>query len=131
MDVDLIFKIAGLGILISILNKVLIQSGREEQAQMITLVGLMFFIAYPTDNKNPAIPPMWIPFSFVVGFATNDRINVFNPSIIRILESGVISDSPFKPFSISVYLFNITYLVNKPPDTNCIGGPILGIKKIN
>ena len=41
MDVDLIFKIAGLGILISILNKVLIQSGREEQAQMITLVGVV------------------------------------------------------------------------------------------
>ncbi|HHU68769.1 MAG TPA: stage III sporulation protein AC [Thermoanaerobacterales bacterium] len=44
MDVDLIFKIAGLGILISILNKVLIQSGREEQAQMITLVGVVIVL---------------------------------------------------------------------------------------
>ncbi|MDI3541006.1 hypothetical protein H0A61_02430 [Koleobacter methoxysyntrophicus] len=44
MDVDLIFKIAGLGILISILNKVLIQSGREEQAQMTTLVGVIIVL---------------------------------------------------------------------------------------
>ena len=44
MDVDLIFKIAGLGILISILNKVLIQSGRDEQAQMITLVGVVIVL---------------------------------------------------------------------------------------
>lgn len=44
MDVDLIFKIAGLGILISILNKVLIQSGREEQAQMVTLVGVVIVL---------------------------------------------------------------------------------------
>jgi len=44
VDVDLIFKIAGLGILISILNKVLIQSGREEQAQMTTLVGVVIVL---------------------------------------------------------------------------------------
>jgi len=44
MDVDLIFKIAGLGILISIINKVLIQSGRDEQAQMTTLVGVVIVL---------------------------------------------------------------------------------------
>ena len=41
MDIDLIFKIAGLGIIISILNQVLVRSGREEQATMTTLVGLV------------------------------------------------------------------------------------------
>lgn len=41
MDVDLIFKIAGLGIIISILNQVLVRSGREEQATMTTLAGLV------------------------------------------------------------------------------------------
>ncbi len=41
MDVDLIFKIAGLGIIISILNQVLVRSGRDEQATMTTLVGLV------------------------------------------------------------------------------------------
>ena len=41
MDIDLIFKIAGLGIIISILNQVLVRSGRVEQATMTTLVGLV------------------------------------------------------------------------------------------
>ena len=41
MDVDLIFKIAAIGIIVSVLNQVLIRSGREEQAMMITLAGLI------------------------------------------------------------------------------------------
>ncbi len=41
MDINLIFKIAGIGILISILNMVLKQAGKEEQAQMLTLVGVV------------------------------------------------------------------------------------------
>ena len=41
MDVDLIFKIAAVGILVSVLNQVLTRSGREEQATMTTLVALV------------------------------------------------------------------------------------------
>ena len=41
MDVDLIFKIAAVGIIVSILNQVLARSGREEQATMTTLAGLV------------------------------------------------------------------------------------------
>ena len=41
MDVDLIFKIAAIGIIVSVLNQVLIRSGREEQATMTTLAGLV------------------------------------------------------------------------------------------
>ena len=41
MDIDLIFKIAAVGIIISILNQVLGRSGREEQATMTTLTGLI------------------------------------------------------------------------------------------
>ena len=41
MDVDLIFKIAAIGIIVAVLNKVLIRSGREEQAMMTTLAGLI------------------------------------------------------------------------------------------
>ncbi len=41
MDVDLIFKIAAIGILVSVLNQVLTRSGREEQATMTTLAGLV------------------------------------------------------------------------------------------
>ena len=41
MDVDLIFKIAAIGIVVSVLNQVLTRSGREEQATMTTLAGLI------------------------------------------------------------------------------------------
>ena len=41
MDVDLIFKIAAIGIIVSILNQLLSKSGREEQATMTTITGLV------------------------------------------------------------------------------------------
>ena len=41
MDVDMIFKIAAIGIIVAVLNQVLIRSGREEQAMMTALAGLI------------------------------------------------------------------------------------------
>jgi len=41
MQVDLIFKVAAIGILVSVLNQLLTRSGREEQALMTTLAGLI------------------------------------------------------------------------------------------
>ncbi len=41
MNVDLIFKIAAIGIIVAVLNQLLIRSGREEQALMTTLAGLV------------------------------------------------------------------------------------------
>ncbi len=41
MDIDLIFKIAAVGIIVSILNQVLVRSGREEQATMTSLTALV------------------------------------------------------------------------------------------
>ena len=41
MDIDLIFKIAAVGIMVSILNQVLVRSGREEQATMTSLAALV------------------------------------------------------------------------------------------
>ena len=41
MEIGLIFKIAAIGIIVSILNQVLSKSGREEQATMTTLAGLV------------------------------------------------------------------------------------------
>ena len=38
MDVDLIFKIAAIGILVAVLNQLLIRSGREEQGMMVVLM---------------------------------------------------------------------------------------------
>ena len=40
MDVDLLFKIAAIGILVAVLNQLLIRSGREEQGPMVVLAGL-------------------------------------------------------------------------------------------
>ncbi len=45
MDVDLIFKIAGVGILVSVLHTVLRQAGKEEQGHLITLVGVVIVLA--------------------------------------------------------------------------------------
>ena len=41
MEIDLILKIAAVGIIVSILNQVLVRSGREEQATMTSLAGLV------------------------------------------------------------------------------------------
>ena len=41
MEVDLIFQVAAIGILVAVLNQLLIRSGREEQALMTTLAGLI------------------------------------------------------------------------------------------
>ena len=41
MDIDLIFRIAAIGILVAVLNSLLTKSGREEQAMMTTLAGLV------------------------------------------------------------------------------------------
>ena len=44
MDVDLIFKIAAVGILVTVLSQVLKHSGREEHAFLISLAGLMIVL---------------------------------------------------------------------------------------
>ncbi|WP_099203808.1 stage III sporulation protein AC [Scatolibacter rhodanostii] len=41
MEIDLIFKIAAIGIIVAVLNQLLIRSGREEQGLMTTLAGLI------------------------------------------------------------------------------------------
>lgn len=44
MNVDLIFRIAAIGVLVSILNLVLKNSGREEQAMMTTIAGVVIVL---------------------------------------------------------------------------------------
>ncbi len=41
MDVDFIFQVAGIGIIVAVLNQLLQRSGREEQAMLTTLAGLV------------------------------------------------------------------------------------------
>ena len=45
MDIDLVFKIAATGIIVAVLNQLLIRSGREEQAMMTTLAGLVVVLS--------------------------------------------------------------------------------------
>ncbi len=40
-NVDMIFKIAAIGIIVAVLNQVLIRAGREDQAMMTTLAGII------------------------------------------------------------------------------------------
>ena len=52
MDIDLIFRIAAIGILVSVLNQVLSRSGREEQATMTTLAGLVVAVVLAWKEKS-------------------------------------------------------------------------------
>ena len=45
MEIDLIFKIADIGIIVAVLNQLLIRSGREDQAMMTTLAGLVVVLS--------------------------------------------------------------------------------------
>ena len=45
MDIDLIFKIAAIGIIVAVLNQLLIRSGREDQAMMTTLAVLVVVLS--------------------------------------------------------------------------------------
>ncbi len=45
MDIDLVFKIAATGIIVAVLNQLLIRSGREDQAMMTTLAGLIVVLS--------------------------------------------------------------------------------------
>jgi len=50
MEIDLVFKIAAIGIIVSILNQVLSRSGREEQATMTSLAGLVVVLMILTQK---------------------------------------------------------------------------------
>ena len=45
MESDLVFKIAAIGIIVAVLNQLLIRSGREDQAMMTTLAGLVVVLS--------------------------------------------------------------------------------------
>lgn len=49
MDIDIIFKIAAIGIAIAVLNQVLIRAGREEHAMMTTLAGIIIVLFLIVD----------------------------------------------------------------------------------
>lgn len=52
MEVDLIFRIAAIGIIVAVLNQVLIRSGREEQAMLTTLAGVIVVLMMMITEIN-------------------------------------------------------------------------------
>ena len=45
MDVDFIFKVAAIGIIVTVLHQLLVRSGREDQAMLTSLAGLVIVLA--------------------------------------------------------------------------------------
>ncbi|MGN1014880.1 MAG: stage III sporulation protein AC [Butyricicoccus sp.] len=64
MQVDLIFKIAAIGILVAVLNQLLIRSGREEQAMMTTLAGLIVVTMLVVQEISKLFSMMQSVFGF-------------------------------------------------------------------
>lgn len=64
MDVDLIFKVAAVGILVAVLNQLLIRSGREEQAMMTTLAGLIVVMMMIIEQINRMFSMIKSTFGF-------------------------------------------------------------------
>ena len=64
MDIDLIFKVAAVGIIVTILNQVLARSGREEQAMMTTLTGLIVVLMMVATKISDLIDLIKRLFSF-------------------------------------------------------------------
>lgn len=64
MEIELIFKIAAIGIVVSILNQVLSRSGREEQATMTTLAGLVVVLMMLTQKIADLFNLVKILFQF-------------------------------------------------------------------
>ncbi|MBR2327200.1 MAG: stage III sporulation protein AC [Clostridia bacterium] len=50
MEIDVIFKIAAIGIIVAVLNQLLIKSGREEHAMMVTIAGLIIVLLAVVDE---------------------------------------------------------------------------------
>lgn len=51
-NVDIIFKIAAIGIIVAVLNQVLIRAGREDQAMMTTLAGIIVVLVIIINMVN-------------------------------------------------------------------------------
>ena len=64
MDVDLIFKLAALGILVSILNLLLSKSGRDDYGLIVTLAGLLISLLVIVDKVNELFETIRFLFEF-------------------------------------------------------------------
>ena len=64
MDINIVFRIAAVGILVAVLNQVLIRAGREEQAMMTTLAGLVVVLFWVIEYIYILFETMQTLFQF-------------------------------------------------------------------
>ena len=64
MDVDLIFKLAALGILVSVLNLLLSKSGRDDYGLIVTLAGLLVSLLVIVNKVNELFETIRVLFEF-------------------------------------------------------------------
>lgn len=64
MDIDIIFKIAAIGVAISLLNQILIRAGREEHAMMTTLAGIIIVLFLVIDMISEFFETVHTLFQF-------------------------------------------------------------------
>ena len=64
MNIDFVFKIAAIGIIVAVLNQLLIRSGREEQAMMTTLAGLIVVLMLIVQEISQLFSMMKSVFGF-------------------------------------------------------------------
>ena len=63
MEIDLVFKIAAIGIIVAVLNQLLIRSGREDQAMMTTLAGLVVVLSILVKQISVLFVTIKSPFA--------------------------------------------------------------------
>ena len=63
MEIDLVFKIAAIGIIVAVLNQLLIRSGREDQAMMTTLAGLVVVLSILVKQSSTQVVTIKALFS--------------------------------------------------------------------
>ena len=64
MEIGIVFRIAAVGILVAVLNQVLLRAGREEQAMLTTLVGLVVVLFWVIQYISTLFETMETLFRF-------------------------------------------------------------------
>ncbi len=64
MEVDIIFQVAFVGILVAVINQVLARAGRDDQAMMTSLVGIIVVLYWVITYINQLFTTITELFSF-------------------------------------------------------------------
>ena len=64
MDISIVFRIAAVGVLVAVLNQVLLRAGREEQAMLTTLAGLVVVLFWVIQYVSTLFETMETMFLF-------------------------------------------------------------------